>query len=166
MIVETDLAYVAGIIDGEGSIVIYQRPMKKIIHHGKYGDRTPKHELNVSVGMTDRKIPYYLKDLFGGSVCGVTQRSGNRKPFWKWSVTGQRASDLLKRLLPFLKTKALQAQTAIVFQDTKKNNPNGGAGGSKQVPKEIINKRIELMEINKRLNGGYDPEFMGGYYDC
>jgi hypothetical protein len=85
MIVETDLAYVAGIIDGEGSIVIYQRPI---------------------------------------------------------------------------------AQTAIVFQDTKKNNPKGGAGGSKQVPKEIINKRIELMEINKRLNGGYDPEFMGGYYDC
>ena len=83
IISEADNASAAGIIDGEGSIVIYQRPMRRIIHLGKYGDRSSKYELSVSVGMTDRKVPYFLKDAFGGSVCEVTQKSENRKKFWK-----------------------------------------------------------------------------------
>jgi len=163
---ETDLSYAAGIIDGEGSIVIYKRPAYRKKNQGGYFPLNPMHELIVSAGMTDRKVIYWLNDLFGGSVCVVKARRHEYRKFWKWSITGQKANEFLKAISPFLKTKSLQAILADNLQQSKKQFIKGGAGGTKKLPNDIILYRDNIMATNKVLNSGYDPEFMGGYYDC
>jgi len=54
-------AYVAGIVDGEGSIIIYHRkpgPSPVSQKHGKY------YSMTVQIGTTDEWLPLFLKINF------------------------------------------------------------------------------------------------------
>lgn len=160
---DTDHAYLAGIIDGEGAIVIYKRPPRKNKGKTSGGDKTPRYEVILAVGMTDRKVIYWLKDNFPGSICEVKAvRPKAKRRMWKWSVTGSNASDILKKVMPYLKTKALQACLAIYMQDSLKRKK---AWNGVPVDAGMIRERDRILKMNQMLNQGYDPEFMGGYYD-
>ena len=150
-----DFAYLAGLLDGEGSIVIYKRPLRR-------GDITPRYEVTISLGITDRRIVYWLKDCFGGSAFEIKAVQGNRRRIWGWRLHGRACSDLLKRIVPYLKIKGLQAAIAIHFQDNmlNKSRHRGQAIGDSEL---ILRER--LYETNKILNQGYDPEAEGGYGD-
>ena len=89
------LAYLAGIIDGEGYVKIEKWGTVRLI-----------------VGMTDRATPYWLYKNYGGALSYVNKHQRNRKNVWVWRLNG--ALENLKLMIlmyPFLvikKSKVLE----------------------------------------------------------
>lgn len=104
---KTDLAYVAGIIDGEGCIRIGQR--KKNSNY-----------VGVGVGHTNEWLIRWLHFSFGGSVCSKKAWLPNQKPQWSWELRTRQACEFLKLILPYLKIKRPQAELALKFQSRRK----------------------------------------------
>ncbi len=107
----TDLAYAAGIIDGEGTIQITKRPVR-----GKR--RNPAFDLEVTVAMTDAVIIDWLKALFGGCRCISRLRNLRFRPVHRWSVSNAQAEATIQLLLPYLKIKHPQAQVGMKLRVT------------------------------------------------
>ena len=104
-----ELAWAAGIVDGEGCI-----GLSKI---------SKCHwSLRLSVGNTDIRMLDKLKALFNGTITLQNKkalhdkfsRDGyHRKPLWIWTVYGQKAEDILILLVPYLVVKHEQAEIGI-----------------------------------------------------
>lgn len=104
---KTDLAYVAGIIDGEGCIGIYK-------HKHRY-------YLQVAVHMTNEWLVNWLSFAFKGSIStyGYYRKRENCQKEWAWNLTGKKALVFLELVYPYLKLKKPQAEIAIQFQKHK-----------------------------------------------
>ena len=112
-----DAAWTAGIIDGEGSIFV----MKQGRHDR---EREYNYILRVSVQSTDRIMTSELKRLWpdGAEFMVVIDNRPNNSDTMKWQVNGKRAARFLQEILPFLRVKKEQAETAIEFQSTTKKH--------------------------------------------
>ena len=113
---KTDLAYYAGIIDGEGAIGIAKHK-RKDTKHGYY------FELQIQVTTADEWLAHSLKFAFGGHV-NLQNTSGStftsRLTLWKWTIHARQALVFLKAVLPYLKLKHYQAEIAVKFQEAKR----------------------------------------------
>lgn len=113
---DTDKAWLAGIIDGEGSIFIMRQKRND-------RERDINYILRISVDSTDPYMAVECLKIAGGAK--IHQYSDNRpncSDRLKWQVNGKKATSLLKELLPFLRVKFKQAELAIEFQDTTKKH--------------------------------------------
>ena len=106
----TDLAYVAGIVDGEGWIGISA-------DHRKRNPDRPCWRLRVSITNTNEWLMQYLKFAFGGTI---SIKGGRRtgKPCYDLVLNRGKAAEFLKLILPYLKLKRPQAEIAIRFQES------------------------------------------------
>jgi len=106
------LAYVAGIVDGEGCITI--------TNIGGNYDSKKFLGVAIEVGNTNPWIAQFLEMNFGGHH--YTKKFKNN-PTWKpchyWKVTSKSAVEFLKIILPYLQIKKPQAELAITFQARK-----------------------------------------------
>ena len=109
---KTDLAYTAGIIDGEGCILISKARRQKSRSGYVYG-------LTVSVNSTDEWLCQWLKFSFGGSITLKKHYRENESLLWIWAVRSNQAVAFLKLVLPYLYLKKPQAELAIKFQQGK-----------------------------------------------
>lgn len=139
---KTDLAYAAGIMDGEGSIGIYANTSKK---------GNPVYRMRVRVNNTDEWLIHWLHQNFGGCI-GVTDRGArfgrNWKPAWYWTVSCRPALLFLNMVSPYLRLKKPQAEIAIRFQETRKHSK-----GKKATEEELAISEIErtlIKNLNKR----------------
>ena len=135
---KTDLAYVAGIIDGEGWIRIHNRKIK---------NGNQNYALQVGVGMTNECLINWLKFCFGGSVLQRNQ-IGNRKTRYDWALATKQAGDFLKLVLPYLKIKRPQAELALKFQSRRRyrGNPNW-----KDTPKRTMSDEDLALDISDKI---------------
>jgi len=101
---KTDLAYVAGIIDGEGSINLCKH-MNNIVLH-------------VSVSNTNEWLLQWLKFGFGGSFYPA-DATDLRNQCWQWALSGKKAVEFLRLVYPYLQLKKPQADLAFKFQAGK-----------------------------------------------
>lgn len=111
-----DLAWLAGIIDGEGSIFVMRQPRKD-------RERDVNYVLRMSVDSTDPFMAPACRDIAGGPV--ITQLRDNRPECsdrLKWQLNGKQAVRVLEAVLPFMKVKQKQALLAIEFQKTTKKH--------------------------------------------
>ena len=106
---ETELAYVAGIIDGEGSIGIYQQKAR--------GYRSKV--MRVTVDNTDEWLIRQLLMWFGGHINRRSDHRGNRKDVWQWYVESKKAGNFLRLILPYVRMKRPQVELALQFQERK-----------------------------------------------
>jgi len=100
-------AWAAGLIDGEGSIGIYQHTIRP----------RPSWALQVTVGMTHRPTIERLHAMFGGYMRGVNRRSPRRR-LWFWQVSSATAVRVVRLVRPWLVTKAEEADLALRFAET------------------------------------------------
>jgi hypothetical protein len=102
------LPYIAGIIDGEGTIRISKTKIKAHWNTSYYSQ--------MSCGMSVREVPELLCKILGGSVREERVANVNWKTIWRWTLTGRvQIYAALKIIQPYLIVKRQQAQLAISF---------------------------------------------------
>lgn len=109
------LAYTAGIIDGEGSISLLRGESRPVQYFG----------LAVQVGSTTEWLLLWLESEYGGHIYKFNGNRPKSKPAWKWRINGKFALEFLELIVPYLHIKKPQAELAIKFQSRKnlRNNP-------------------------------------------
>lgn len=106
-----ELAYAAGIIDGEGCITILCRlPNRKNPKHAR------SYQPAVIVAMNDPEPIDFLEHYFPASQ---TSTKRGYKIHHRWSIWSLKAIFFLQNILPYLKVKKMQAQLVIEFQQYK-----------------------------------------------
>lgn len=140
-----DLAYLAGIFDGEGCIII---------------SPGPQHQIRMDVTNTHRGVIDWLRDTFGGRV-QATKR-GQYRRIYRWGASHRRAVALLKFLLPYLHVKKEQAELAIAYQEhrdttllTDGRNLKAGVPPDEYAIREGYRQRLSAL---KQAYGDYDTE--------
>lgn len=112
-----DIAWTAGIIDGEGSIFIMKQ--------GRVDrERTHNFILRVSVQSTDPHMTAELKRMYPEGAEFAIQRDNRPEcsDTLKWQLSGRRAANFLNTILPFMRVKHEQAQLGLTFQNTYKKH--------------------------------------------
>jgi len=109
----TDLAYAAGIIDGEGWIGIGRRGGKR---HDAY--------CRVTVGNTSEWLVKWLQFAFGGSISIYNRNPDKWKRQYFWNLNEHQTLDFLKAIYPYLRIKRPQAEIAIQFIENRFKNLN------------------------------------------
>ena len=107
-------AYLAGFFDGEGSCGLYVSTG----YTDKNGDKHHYHYTRAYIGNTDKGIPQMCHQLFGGSL--ATEQPPKGLLVYKWYVTGKRADDFLKAIVPFLKQKEYRAKRLLEYYAKRK----------------------------------------------
>lgn len=100
---DTELAYMAGIVDGEGCITITKRT----------DTRRGSYQLILRLSMYDTEPLYLAAKLFGSRVTYANRK--DKKPIAQWVLTGERAGAAFRQLLPYLKVKSIEANIGIRF---------------------------------------------------
>jgi hypothetical protein len=134
-----DIIYMAGIIDGEGSICIeIQSPCKsrKVTYY------SPR----LVVINTNVPLMNWINEKFGGTV-RQRKHVENCKLCYKWNIFSFNAANLLKECLPFMIVKKRHAEIIIEFMGLDKKGWN--------VPKDVQIRREELYLELKKINKTY-----------
>lgn len=108
------MSYLAGIIDGEGSISI-------IRVHEK--DRIPiYHRISINIVNTNPWIILYAQFIFGGYIHKKKRSDGHwgTKPCYAWQVEGPKAEKTLIELYPYLFLKQRQAKLCLIMRFIKR----------------------------------------------
>lgn len=144
------IAYLAGIIDGEGTLFI-----------GNYGNKdkirgTGFFQTIIAVTTTDKCLTDWLYDNFGGWKSEYTpkQRAENCKgPIYSWKCTGDRLTHLCELMIPYFVIKKQQAEILLQMRKTYIGAEYAfGKQGVQHLPQEIIDRRLELMDQLKKLH--------------
>jgi hypothetical protein len=109
----TDLAYAAGFIDGEGCIDFYTRHYTCVMDTSV----TIKSHSRIRVNNTNEEVLLWLQTKFGGSVF-IAKTNPKHKHQWTWQLVEERkVNNLLRLLLPYLIVKREKAERILNDQD-------------------------------------------------
>ena len=116
---EANIAYIAGLFDGEGSIYFAKRPEKKKKHKGK-GYRTSNSlRLSMEITMTDESVLHYVHEVLGVGTLNKKPRKGLRKDGtkylmqYRWRCTFRDAYYVCRLLWPYAHTKLPKIQQVL-----------------------------------------------------
>lgn len=126
-----ELAYLAGIVDGEGYIGAGKR-----------------RNLRVQVAMTDESLISWISEKWGKRSVVQDRGPGFRKLYTVY-LTCQDAAKRLRELLPFLRVKRQQAEVGIRLAELR--SVNWHTGGIKI---DNIEDQDECVALLKKLKGG------------
>ena len=144
-------AYLAGIIDGEGSIGI-DRQIKqgRTVFRGR-----------MQCNMTDPRPISMLKDVLGGTVTMQAPHGLGKKWFYHWSSMVVTLDVHLPRLLPYLTVKREQAELLLKFRKLKKQSlhrrkTEGRKGriGAPRLPESYLDECDEMYLHSLQINSG------------
>jgi hypothetical protein len=113
MIRESDVAYIAGLFDGEGSIDFTKRKEKK-----KYGTYNCM-RISMEITMTDESVLRWVTEVLGCGTFTKKPRKGKRKDGtkyltqWRWRCTFRDAYYVCRLLWPYAHTKLPKIQQVI-----------------------------------------------------
>lgn len=139
-------SYLAGIMDGEGTIRISYSFTEKLRKRTKIAN--PQYFASLSCGMTNKQVISLLHSTFGGGMYEERESVPNRKPIYRWVITGNRkVPPILASLLPYLVVKKEQAQTVLSFC-------NDGKWRKKALVSERIRQCFKCNKLKKIQ--GYD----------
>ena len=105
--------YTAGIIDGEGSIMI----MKQRTSTCKRGHT---YQLKVVVTNTNEWLIRWFKMQYGGTIQYKKSKRPQEKDIFEWRVVSQEAKRFLEYISPYLIIKKAQAEIAVRFQTNRR----------------------------------------------
>lgn len=132
-----ELAYLAGLFDGEGCIGFY-----------RHGDRPtyPQYILTISVVQSYRPSLESLSELFGGFV--HTRKLRDKKPHHKqtyqWYVRGKATDKFLEVMTPYLREKKAQAELALEIRAKQRIGPR-----HRPTPELLISWSDEMKRLKR-----------------
>ena len=124
---ETEVAYIAGLFDGEGSIHYKRGPEKKKKHKGKGYRISNSMRLSMEITMTDQSVLLWVHEVLGVGTLTKKPRKGLRKDGtkylmqYRWRCTFRDAYYVCLMLWPHAHTKLEKIQQVIDHYSTKEN---------------------------------------------
>jgi hypothetical protein len=132
---DAELAYLAGIIDGEGHITVVRAQRRN--------SRFPLYSPRVGVTNQSERLIEWMDERVAWTIRDLKPTKGE----WGWAyrpaVVGHAVADLLEVLLPFLVIKAEQATLVIRFCAMRSLSPTG---------QPLSEMEIETAEAARALN--------------
>ena len=138
-----DIAYSAGIFDGEGWAIIapynYNSTFKGTVY--------PRHRVRIGVSNTSLLMLEWLKCTWGGNIYLGYPRKGKRRPLYSWQSSEKIAAPFLSQILSYLKIKTGQVRLDLKFRSTIGRTSRG-----RPVSKSILDERNRLMNAMRVAN--------------
>lgn len=132
---QLDLAWAAGIIEGEGCITLYKSRTNSGIAYV------------MKVTVVNTSLPM-LKQLLGIFKCGYIGvrrlQSARHRQTWHWEVTTKNAEAVLKKLSPYLRTKREQCRLALLSRTLINPHGNNRRNKNRQRLERLL---IRLQEL-------------------
>ena len=116
---EANIAYIAGLFDGEGSIYFAKRQEKKKKHKGKGYRISISQRISMEITMTDESVIRWVHEVLGCGTVVRKPRKGLRKDGtkylmqYKWRCTFRDAYYVCCLLFPYAHTKLEKIQKII-----------------------------------------------------
>lgn len=133
----TDWAWLAGVFDGEGCVVINRQRV------GSRKDlKTDSFRLYVQITMGCRKTLERCQTITGfGSIHNHTPTKKKSNPAFCWMTNGREAEAILKQIAKYAVTKRPEIDEALLFS---KIGPwlTGGKHGNSQKPAALVDRMI------------------------
>ena len=143
------LSYLAGIIDGEGSIYIGNFSSNK-----KTGAKY--YQTNMEVTNTAESLIDWLMDNIGGRRGEYTPKQtpkNARKKVYRWMVSGDDLTQLCHLLLPYLVIKVRQCEIMIKMRKTfEYTGMQKGKQGIQRLPQDLLDERQKYFEEMRSLH--------------
>jgi hypothetical protein len=143
------IAYLAGIIDGEGSIYIgnfSSNPKTGTLHY----------QTNMEVTNTDKGLVDWLIKNFGGRVNIYTAKQtpkNSRKAVYRWIASGELLTHLCHLLLPYVIIKKRQCEIMIEMRKTfDRTKVTKGKYGVQPVPQDVLDLRKSYFDEMRSLH--------------
>jgi len=130
---EVEKAYVAGIVDGEGTVTLMK--------HHRNETPTP----SVSVANNNLELLKWLKSLNGGTITNKKKRLPHHHKSYAWYVRQDRALRFLNEIKQYLIIKRKQAE--LITSTYKKVTHRAG----KYAP-QMLRKKSQLVAKIRKLN--------------
>ena len=126
------LAYMAGIIDGEGSIALVRHP----------GNRIFRMEF-VIVQSQSPKLPKWIQSHFGGRIDRIDNKHNH---IWRWAAHPDVQANTLRHCLPYLVLKKRQAILLLYYYERCRQRSYF------RLPEEIPIQRMRIWNALNRLH--------------
>ena len=123
---EVDMAYIAGLFDGEGSIYFKRGVEKKKKHKGKGYRLSNSMRISMEITMTDKSVLIWVHEVLGVGTLRPKKVKGKRKdgtPYlkqYKWRCTFRDAYQVCLLIWPFAHVKLNKIQQIIEYYSDKK----------------------------------------------
>jgi len=128
----TDIAYIAGLVDGEGYIGI-----KKTKAYKSQDRKTPSYHARIQIRMVDEPAIRFISECLGGSYYKEKQHSiKTRRPLYCYQASDKCAENILTTIIPFLLVKKVSAQTVLELRklQTKRRQYQTKPSGTRRFP--------------------------------
>src|ERR1700759_1740968 len=148
-ITATQAAYMAGIMDGEGTFYIgnYSKNLKN-------GDKYFQSRLVIS--NTDKGLIDWIYEVFGGWTREYTPKQtpkNSRKKVYCWMATTDNLLHICTEILPYLVAKKRQCEILIELRKTFTGQQNQkGLAKVQRLPRELLDHRQSLMDELRLLH--------------
>ncbi len=146
------LAYLAAIIDGEGTISmsdkrIMKRKSRGIRKTNKIYRARVNFSTTVTVCNTDSRLIDWLIANFGGSASYSKQKKENWKQKITWIMPTTRIREILIAALPYFVLKKIQAELMIEARKEFDENQK-----QRLTSDEVYNRRLEICHLIRLHN--------------
>ena len=116
---ESDIAYLAGLFDGEGSLQCKKGWEKKKKHKGKGYRMSNSMRISMEIAMTDESVIRWVHEtLQVGSVIkrnvkGLNKAGKKYKTQWRWRCTFREAYYVCRLIWPYVQVKLHKVEQVI-----------------------------------------------------
>ncbi len=142
-------AYLAGLIDGEGSFVIQKTAVEKIAKSSK--SVSPKYLAYFCIGMVDKEPLDLIQETIGAGKV-YEERVPERRSMWRIRFGGRlKLMPFINNLMPYLIVKKKQAELMLDFCE-KWVTPINENGKRSRVSDQELQRREEAYLKMRKLN--------------
>lgn len=137
----TQYAYLAGLVDGEGTISIYLNQRGYYITH-------------TSITLTSEDLILWLQETFDGNVHHIkNDRKAEHQERWKWQISSTLMRTHLPSMLPYLRLKRRHAEIALEFLSGRRRGTNITYGTEWQT---VLYEEIRVLNLRGKAKIEHD----------
>lgn len=109
-----DAAYLAGLYDGEGSLIIAKA-------------REARNTWRLVIASCDKDVLEWCKDVTGvGTLVSKPVYSPNHNPSWSWQCYSWNAKEVIEQILPYLKMLRRKERAVMMINELQTLRNKGG----------------------------------------
>jgi len=142
-------AYLAGLLDGEGYIGIKKTNNRADCVNPQYHER-------IQIRMVDEPAIKLFKETFGGNYYRekASRSKLSKKPLYCYQASDKLASEIIKKLIPYLLIKNRQAKLILELRKSKESKESRlrGSPAKRPMKPEIVQLRESLYNQIKSIH--------------